>query len=101
ERYVNDAGQSPADYAETFEALGKQVISQQISNVTICCNKTVVTHDGMYKVYAAVQADVENIFEAADRSAAANKKIMTLYDREKFRANYDAEIDAFTKSQGK
>jgi hypothetical protein len=101
EKYVNDAGQSPADYAETFEALSKQVINQQISNVTVCCNKTVRTQDGMYKVYAAVQADTKNVFDAVDKNAAADKKIMTLYDREKFRANYDAEMDVFEKSQGK
>jgi uncharacterized protein YmfQ (DUF2313 family) len=101
EKYVNDSGQSPADYGETFEALGKQVIQQQISNVLVCCNKTMRTKDGMYKVYMAVQAEAQNVFDAMDRSAASNKKLETLYNREKFRANYDAELDAFAKNQGK
>ncbi|GHT72338.1 hypothetical protein FACS189456_0560 [Bacteroidia bacterium] len=96
ERYVNDAGQSPADYGETFEALTKQVINQQISNLQICCNK-VTQKDGMYKVYMAVEADAKKVFEALDRTAASNKKMETIYNREKFRANYDAEMEAFAK----
>jgi hypothetical protein len=101
EKYVNDAGQSPADYGETFDALSKQVINQQISNVQVCCNKTMRTQDGMYKIYVAVEANKNEVFQTLDRAASANKKLETMYDREKFRANYDAEMAAFAKSQGR
>jgi uncharacterized protein YmfQ (DUF2313 family) len=101
EKYVNDAGQSPADYGETFESLSKQVVKQQISNVQVCCNKTMRTQDGMYKVYMAVEANKNEVFQALDRAASADKKLETMYNREKFRASYDAEMEAFAKSQGR
>ncbi|GHT41445.1 hypothetical protein AGMMS49965_11240 [Bacteroidia bacterium] len=99
EKYVNDAGQSQADYGETFEALTKQVINQQLNNLEVCCSKTTRTPDGLYKMYIAVQADAKKVFDALDRSAAADKKLETMYNREKFRANYDAEMAAFAKKQ--
>jgi uncharacterized protein (UPF0333 family) len=98
ERYVNDAGQKPADYAETFEALSKQVINQQISNLIVACNKTTTTSDGMYKVYLLMEANKEEVFKALERNASSQKKLETIYDREKFRKNFDAEMEAFANN---
>ena len=97
ERYVNDAGQSPSDYAETFEAMTKQVINQQISNVSVACHKTMQTKDGMYKVYMAVEANKNEVYKALEQQAEANKKLETLFNREKFRQNFDAEMAEFAK----
>ncbi|MDR3296813.1 MAG: hypothetical protein LBS94_01080 [Prevotellaceae bacterium] len=100
ERYVNDAGQAPADYSELFEGMTKQVVNQQISNVAVACNKTTQTQDGMYKVYMAVEANKTEVYNALERNAASNKKMETLFDREKFRKNFDAEMEAFAKQYG-
>ncbi|MDR1610163.1 MAG: hypothetical protein LBS08_01465 [Candidatus Symbiothrix sp.] len=99
EKYVNDAGQSPDDYSNVFESLTKQVINQQISNVAVSCNKT-FTKDGMYKVYMAVEAGKKEVFDALDKQAAVNEKIKTLYDREKFREQFDKEMEDFAKQRG-
>ncbi|GHU93863.1 hypothetical protein FACS1894156_1320 [Bacteroidia bacterium] len=101
ERYVNDAGQSPADYGATYESLTRQVVEQTISNVRVACNKSTQTKDGMYTVYLAVEAGKDEIFAAIDRAAAADKKIETLYEREKFRATYNEELEAFAKNRGR
>lgn len=100
EKYVNDAGQTSSDYAETFEAMTKEVIQQQISNVSVACNKTTRTTDNMYKVYMATEARKDEVFATLERNAAANKKLETIYDREKFRKNFNDEMDAFAKSYG-
>ncbi|MDR1225404.1 MAG: hypothetical protein LBK47_00710 [Prevotellaceae bacterium] len=100
EKYVNDAGQAPADYAETFESMTKQVINQEINNVSVCCNKTVQTQDGMYKVYLAVEANKDEVLKAIERNAAANKKLETAFNREKFREQFDAEMADFAKKNG-
>jgi hypothetical protein len=100
ERYVNDAGQVPSDFSETFEGMTKQVINQQINNVSVACNKTTQTQDGMYKVYIAVEANKEEVLKAIERDAMANKKIETLFNREKFRENFNAEMEDFAKKQG-
>ncbi len=98
ERYVNDAGQKPADFAETFEAMTKQVVNQQINNVSVACNKTMKTQDdAMYKVYMAVEANKEEVYKALEKSAESNKKLETLFNREKFRQNFDAEMAEFAK----
>jgi predicted transcriptional regulator YdeE len=98
ERYVNDAGQRPSDYAETFESLTRQKVDEQLSNVGLCCNKMTKTADGMYKVYIAVEVDRKKVYESFDRAAADDKKLQTLYDREKFRKVYEAELDSFKKN---
>ena len=97
EKYVNDAGQSPADYAETFEGMTKQVVNQQISNVSIACNTTTRTTDDLYKVYMAVEAGKDEVYKALEWDAAGSKKLETIFNREKFRKNFDAEMEAFAK----
>ena len=99
EKYVNDAGQSPADYEEIYESLTKQKVDQQMSNVSVVCNKVTKTTDNMYKVYMAVEVDRKKVFESYDKSFAEDKKLKTLYDREKFRAIYDAEMESFKNSK--
>jgi uncharacterized protein (UPF0333 family) len=100
EKYVNDAGQVPADYAETFEEMSKEVIQQQLSNVSIACNKTVRTTDNMFKVYMATEVRKDEVFATLERNAAANKKLETIFNREKFRKNFDEEMEAFAKTYG-
>lgn len=100
ERYVNDAGQSPADFSETFESMTKSVVQQQISNLSVACNKTTRTQDGMYKVYLAMEAHKDAVFATLEKAAAADKKLETIFNREKFRKNFDAEMEAFSKSYG-
>ncbi|MDR1341698.1 MAG: hypothetical protein LBK18_00410 [Prevotellaceae bacterium] len=97
ERYVNDAGQKPEDYAETFEGLTKQVVNQQISNLSVACNKTTSTGNGMYKVYMSVEASKDEVFKALERNAESQKKLETIFNREKFRKNFDEEMAKFEK----
>jgi hypothetical protein len=97
EKYVNDAGQSPADYAETFEGMTKQVVNQQISNLSIACSQTVQTTDDMYKIYMAVEAAKNEVYKTLERDAAGSKKMETIFNREKFRTKFDAEMEAFVK----
>jgi len=100
ERYVNDAGITAADFSQSFEALTKQVVNQELNNVQQCCIKTFSTTDGMYKVYMAVEASKKDVLEKLEREAAANKKLETAFNREKFRANYEAEMAEFAKKNG-
>ena len=70
ERYVNDAGQSPADYGETFETMTRQVINQELSNLSVACNKTMQTRDKMFKVYMAMEVKKDEVFATLERAAA-------------------------------
>jgi hypothetical protein len=100
ERYVNDAGNVPADFSQTFEGMAKQVINQEINNLEIACHETTQTQDGMYKYYIAVQASKKDVLEKLERQAAADQKLETLFNREKFRQNFDAEMADFAKKNG-
>jgi hypothetical protein len=101
ERYVNDAGQTPADYAETFESLTREIVRQELNNVRVACNTTTKTPDGMYKCYMALEAAKDEVFEGLDRRARGNDKLKTLYDREKFREIYNQDMEAFANEYGK
>ena len=93
ESYVNDAGQSAADYATTFESLTREATQETLNNVAISCNKTTKTSDGLYKSYIAVEVGRNEVFEAIDKRAEVNRKIETIYNREKFRKIFDEEMD--------
>ena len=99
ERYVNDAGQSPADYGETFETMTRQVINQELSNLSVACNKTMQTRDKMFKVYMAMEVKKDEVFATLERAAANTKKLETIYDREKFRKVYNEEMESMAKDR--
>ena len=100
ERYVNDAGVTAADFAQLFEGLTRQVVNQQINNVRVACNQTNQTQDGtMYRVYMAVEASKEEVLAELQRQAAADQRIQTLFDRERFRQSYEAEMAEFASNR--
>jgi hypothetical protein len=100
ERYVNDAGQVPSDYAGIWDAMSKEIVKQQISNLSTACEKTTLTKDKMYKVYLTREAGKEEVFATIARQAEANKKLETIFFREKFRKNFNEEMDAFAQEYG-
>jgi len=100
EKYVNDAGNVPADFSQTFEVMSRQVVNQEINNVQMACQETTQTKDGMYEFYIAVQASKKDVLEKLEREAAANQKLETAFNREKFREKFDAEMADFAKKNG-
>jgi hypothetical protein len=48
----------------------------------------------------ATEVRRDEVFATLERNAAASKKLANIFDREKFRKNFDAEMEAFAKDYG-
>jgi hypothetical protein len=48
----------------------------------------------------AVEANKEEVYKALEKNFEAEKKLETLFNREKFRQTFDAEMADFAKKQG-
>ncbi len=94
ERYVNemDAGDG-TDFSQTFENITRDVVKQKLVDITIICEKTGQKDDGSYETYMAIEVSKEAIYNGVDKGISNDKKMQTLYDREKFRKTYEEEMN--------
>ncbi len=94
ERYVNemDAGDG-SEFSQTFENITRDVVKQKLVDITIICEKTGQKDDGSYETYMAIEVSKEAIYNGVDKGISRDKKMETLYDREKFRKTYEEEMN--------
>jgi len=93
ERYANemDAGDA-TEFKQTFENITRDVVKQRLVDITIICEKTGQKDDGSYETYMAVEVSKDDIYNGIDKGISNNKKMETLYDRERFRKTYEEEM---------
>ncbi|MDR0711223.1 MAG: hypothetical protein LBF67_02600 [Prevotellaceae bacterium] len=70
----------------------KQVVNQQIGNLSVACSKTMSTSNGMYRVYTVVEASKEDVFKTLEKNVSSQKELETLFNRERFRKDFDEEM---------
>lgn len=93
ERYVNDMDAGGAsEFSQTFENMTKDVVNQQLTDVVITCEKVGKKNDGIYQTYVAIEVDKDAILNGVEKKISRDKKLEVMYDREKFRKNFDAEM---------
>jgi uncharacterized protein YnzC (UPF0291/DUF896 family) len=94
ERYINEmeAGDG-SEFSQTFENMTRDVVKQQISNVTIICEKTGQKDDGSYETYMAIEVDKDVVLNGINNGISKNKKLETLYDKERFKKTYNEEMN--------
>lgn len=94
ERYVNEMDAAGAtEFSQTFENMTRDVVSQQLVEVTITCEKTGQKSDGSYETYMALEVTKDAIYNGIDKGISRDKKLEVMYDREKFREKFDEEMD--------
>ena len=94
ERYVNEmeAGDGN-DFAQTFENLTRDVVKQKLTDVTITCEKTGQKDDGTYETYMALEVNKDDILNGISSGVSRDKKMETLYDKERFKKTYEEEMN--------
>ena len=93
ERYVNemDAGNA-TEFSQTFENMTRDVVNQQLVDITITCEKTGVKDDGSYETYIALEVAKDAIYNGIDKGISKDKKLEVMYDRAKFKEKFDEEM---------
>ncbi len=93
ERYAQemDAG-GATEFNQTFENMTRDVVNQQLVDVTIVCEKTGQKEDGSYETYMAIEVSKEAIYNGVDKGISRDKKLEVMYDREQFKKKFDEEM---------
>jgi len=93
ERYVNemDAG-GATEFSQTFQTMQKDIVSQTLVDIAITCEKTFEAEGGGYETYIALEVSKDAIYNGVDKGISKDKKLEVMYDREKFRQQFDAEM---------
>jgi len=94
ERYVNEMDAADGnEFSQTFENITRDVVKQKLVDITIICEKTGQKDDGSYETYMAIEVSKEDIYNGVDKGISRDKKMETLYDRERFRKTYEEEMN--------
>lgn len=75
-----------------FNNLTREIISQQLNDVKILCEKTVLEKDGSYTSYVAVEMNKDALKVAIENKLSDKAKVAVDYDKMKFEQIYNAEM---------
>jgi hypothetical protein len=75
-----------------FNNLTREIISQQLNDVKILCEKTVKEKDGSYTSYVAVEMNKDALKVAMENKLSDKAKIAVDYDKMKFEQIYNQEM---------
>lgn len=95
DNYVNAREMNNVEeVAERFEALNREVISQQLSGVKVICSQPVVVNaTGNYKYYIALELSGDDIVSDYTKRLAKDDRLRVDYDYEKFKETFDKEME--------
>ena len=100
ERYVNDQqiGQE-TDFEQTFENMTRDIVKQKLQDIAITCEKTGQNDKGEYETYMAIEVKKDVIYNGIDKGISKDKKLAAQYDRMKFKAKFDEEMNKLKDEQ--
>jgi hypothetical protein len=75
-----------------FNNLTREIISQQLNDVKILCEKTVKEKDGTYTTYVAVEMNKDALKVAMENKLSDKAKVAVDYDKMKFEQIYNQEM---------
>jgi len=94
ERYAQDLDAGGAsEFNQTFENMTRDVVNQQLQDISITCEKTFEAEGGGYETFIALEVSKDVIYNGIDKGISRDKKLEVMYDREKFREKFDAEME--------
>lgn len=100
DRYTADRqiGQG-TEFSEKFEQLTRDVVNQQLSNVTTACSKMFTKADGLYYSYVAVEVSKDQLLSNINDRISKDQKLQQDYEKMKFEKIFNEEMDKLAKEQ--
>lgn len=100
DNYVNSTEMNNVEQVEErFEGLTREVISQQLNNIKVICEKQTRTTERKYKTYLAIEMNVKDLKETLNKKLSQNDKLKVDYDYEKFLKKFNAQIKQLEQQQ--
>lgn len=93
DRYTQDITVGDAaEFAEKFESMTRDVVNQELNNVSAVCNKT-FTKDGKYTVYVAVEVAKDELLNNVSKAISSDDRLRLDYDKMKFENIFNQEME--------
>lgn len=93
ENYVNEMDAAGAsEFTQSYQNMAKDVVSQKLSGVVVTCEKYYEAEGGGYEAFVAVEMSKTDILNATESTISKDKKLEVMYDREKFRKQFEEEM---------
>ena len=94
ERYVSEMDAADAtEFNQNFENMTRDVVNQQLQDITVTCEKTGQSDDGMYETYLALEVSKDVIYNGINKGISKDKKLEVKYDQMKFKEKFDEEMN--------
>lgn len=100
DRYTNERRIGAAsEFEEKFDQLVRDVVNQQLSNVTTACSKLFTKTDGLFYSYIAVEVPKDELLNNINNSITKNEKLQVDYDKAKFEKIFNEEMENFANEK--
>jgi uncharacterized protein (UPF0333 family) len=100
DRYTNERRIGAAsEFEEKFDQLVRDVVNQQLSNVTTACSKMFTKADGLYYSYIAVEVAKDELLNNINNNITKDQKLQVDYDKMKFEKIFNEEMDKLSKEK--
>jgi hypothetical protein len=100
DRYTTDRKIGAAsDFEEKFDQLVRDVVNQQLSNVTTACSKLFTKDDGLYWSYIAVEVPKDELLNNINSNMSKNQKLTQDYEKMKFEKIFNEEMEKLAKEK--
>jgi len=93
DRYTNERqiGEN-SEFEQKFEMLTRDVVKQELNNVSTVCNKT-FQKEGKYNIYMAVEVAKDELLNNIKDKISKDQKLQLDYDKMKFENIFNEEMD--------
>jgi hypothetical protein len=94
DNYVNSREMNnKEDIEERFESLNREVVDQTLSGIRTICEKNMLTQQGTYKSYVAIELSADELVTKYNERLSKDERLKIDYDYEKFKETFDKEMD--------
>jgi len=94
DRYTNERRiGTGSEFEEKFDQMVRDVVNQQLSNVTTACSKLFTKADGLYYSYIAVEVPKDELLNNINNGVTKNQKLQVDYDKMKFEKIFNEEME--------
>ena len=99
DRYTNERqiGEN-SEFEQKFEQLTRDVVKQELNNVSTVCSKT-FQKEGKYNVYVAVEVAKDELLNNIKDRISKDQKLQLDYDKMKFENIFNEEMDKLANEQ--
>lgn len=78
-----------SEYSSKFESYSLSAAKEQLSDVTVACEKTVRTPDNKFTTYIALEVEKDVILNGIKRRISKDDKLRQDYDEQKFEETFE------------